>query len=98
MLGLGHTVEALEIKSYGIEPIDKTKFSMCLAPIIDQLKKGHPDVDSVILCGIEAHVCIQQTAIDFKSLGYEVFVIADACSSRGIPERFEFDLLFDFNK
>jgi len=36
----------------------------------------------VILCGIEAHVCVLQTAFDLLALGYQVYFIADACSSR----------------
>ncbi len=36
----------------------------------------------IIIAGIEAHVCVLQTAVDFKELGFEVFMVADACSSR----------------
>ncbi len=36
----------------------------------------------VVVAGIEAHVCVLQTAVRFKELGYDVFVAADACSSR----------------
>jgi nicotinamidase-related amidase len=35
-----------------------------------------------VLCGIEAHVCIYQTAIDLLGKGFSVDVIADAISSR----------------
>jgi nicotinamidase-related amidase len=84
--GLGKSVPELGLEEFGITAIEKTKFSMCLAPILENLKKT-PSIDSVILCGIETHVCIQQTALDFKAEGYEVFVIADACSSRGRLER-----------
>ncbi|OXA50677.1 isochorismatase domain-containing protein 2 [Folsomia candida] len=91
--GLGKTVPELGIEAYGIKALDKTLFSMCLSPVVEQLKKT-PDVNSIILCGIEAHVCIQQTALDLKNLGYEVFVVADACSSRGHVERkYAFSLL-----
>ncbi len=37
---------------------------------------------NIIICGIETHICIQQTALDLKDLNYKVFVIADAVSSR----------------
>lgn len=69
-----------------MKAIDKTLFSMCLDPVMDTLK-GNPDVNSIVLCGLETHVCIQQTAIDFRSKGYQVFVAVDACSSRGLVER-----------
>lgn len=36
----------------------------------------------VLVAGIEAHVCVYQTAMDLVAAGYEVQVIADACSSR----------------
>jgi nicotinamidase-related amidase len=85
---LGKTVPQLGIEEAGVKAIDKMLFSMCLDPVVEMLKTK-PDVNSIMLCGIEAHVCIQQTALDLKNLGYEVFVIADACSSRGHAERFE---------
>ena len=36
----------------------------------------------VIIAGIEAHVCVAQTAIDMAQAGFGVFVVADAVSSR----------------
>jgi len=84
--GLGPTVPELGLEAAGVVPVAKTKFSMCLAPIMNELALK-PHIDSVLLCGIEAHVCIQQTAIDLRAAGLEVFVIADACSSRGLAER-----------
>jgi nicotinamidase-related amidase len=35
-----------------------------------------------VLCGIEAHVCVYQTAVDLLNMGFEVEVVADAVSSR----------------
>lgn len=61
--------------------IDKTAFSCCGEPRFEEaflrLNKHQ-----VILVGIEAHVCVYQTAIDFLEQGVEVFVAADAVSSR----------------
>lgn len=37
----------------------------------------------VLLCGIETHVCVQQTALDLLAAGYQVFVAADATAARG---------------
>ena len=36
----------------------------------------------VVVAGMEAHVCVLQTALGLKEHGYEVFVVADACASR----------------
>ena len=36
----------------------------------------------IVIAGLETHICIMQTALDLQKEGYEVFVVADACSSR----------------
>lgn len=36
----------------------------------------------IIIAGIETHICVTQTALELKKLGYEVFVVSNACSSR----------------
>ena len=41
----------------------------------------------VLLCGIEAHVCIYQTAVDLLKKGFDVNVIADAISSRTLDNK-----------
>jgi nicotinamidase-related amidase len=48
-------------------------------------------VSDMILCGIEAHVCVCQTALDLIQQGLRVFVAADAISSR-TPENVRFGL------
>ena len=40
--------------------------------------------DQVVIAGIETHVCVLQSALDFKSRGFEAMVVADACASRRI--------------
>lgn len=47
----------------------------------------HPAVKSVLLCGIEAHVCVQGTCLQLLDRGFEVHVIADAVSSRSQTDR-----------
>jgi len=44
---------------------------------IDNLKRSQ-----IILCGVEAHVCIQQSAFDLLRAGHEVYIIVDAIGSR----------------
>jgi len=43
--------------------------------------------NQIVICGIEAHVCVAQTALDLASGGAEVFVVADAVSSRRDSDR-----------
>jgi len=40
-------------------------------------------VHRVLLCGIETHVCVQQTALDLLAAGFQVYIAADAVTSRG---------------
>jgi nicotinamidase-related amidase len=40
-------------------------------------------IERVLLCGIETHVCVQQTAFDLLAAGYRVYVAADAVGARG---------------
>lgn len=80
--GLGPTIG--EIKNSvgkGVEPIEKVVFSCAREPEFESALK---DIDrgSVLLCGVETHVCVLQTAIDLINRGYNVYVPADAVISR----------------
>ncbi|XP_060064670.1 isochorismatase domain-containing protein 1-like [Ylistrum balloti] len=85
--GLGNTVAELDI-SHAVGKFDKTKFSMMLPEVEEKLKTlCGGDVQHVVLFGIEAHVCIQQTVIDLLSRDIEVHIVADASSSRNQMDR-----------
>lgn len=62
-------------------PVSKSSFSCCKEPAFFQWleKSGRRQV---ILCGIETHVCICQTALELLAAGYDVQVVTDAVSSR----------------
>jgi len=79
--GLGATVAEVAVVIPGFTPMEKLTFSSCGAPgFVEALQtKG---VKDVILCGIEAHVCVSQTCLDLMDRQYHVFVVADAVSSR----------------
>ena len=62
--------------------IEKTQFSMVTIKVKELLSKNFPDINSIILCGIESHVCVQGTALALLDQGFDVHVVLDACSSR----------------
>ena len=77
--GLGATVAELAARLPQIPP--KTDFSSCgCDEFCRQLDAT--DVPKVLLAGIEAHVCVQQTALDLVGNGYRVYVAIDAIGSR----------------
>jgi nicotinamidase-related amidase len=80
--GLGHT--AAEIRAVlpeGFEPIEKTAFSSCgAAEFVARLERA--GARQVLLCGVEAHVCVNQTAHDLLARGYQVHLLTDCVSSR----------------
>jgi len=88
--GLGPTVPEVGAALGEDLPIEKLSFSACRAVgLTDALQaKG---VSDVIVCGIEAHVCVCQTCLDLLGQDYRVFVVADAVSSR-TPENYRIGL------
>jgi nicotinamidase-related amidase len=59
---------------------EKKKFSMCTDEVKSHLSTLNKQ--SVVIFGIEAHVCVQQTCLDLLEEGKEVHIIADAVSSQ----------------
>ena len=78
---LGPTVPEIEQLLTDDEPVDKSAFSCCGAEQFN-IKLNESARRQVLLCGIETHVCIYQTAVDLLRKGFSVDVIADAVSSR----------------
>jgi nicotinamidase-related amidase len=79
--GLGFTVDELREALGATEFPEKSAFSsMGCAGIPERLRAtGATDV---VVCGIEAHVCVNQTVHDLLAAGYRVHVAADAVASR----------------
>ena len=79
--GLGASVPEIADAVEGFAPVEKLAFSACGAPgVRDALRRGGRG--GVLVCGIETHVCVTQTCLDLREEGMEVFVAADAVSSR----------------
>ncbi|XP_053211710.1 isochorismatase domain-containing protein 2-like [Panonychus citri] len=86
--GLGNTVSEIGLADYpDIRPITKTQFSMMVPEVVDLLTKQHSNVKSVILVGIEAHVCVQGTCLNLLEKGLDVHVVVDGVSSRSNVDR-----------
>ncbi len=79
--GLGATVDEVRRKLPAASVIEKIHFSACgeasFVRRIDELARSQ-----IVLAGLEAHVCVLQTALDLRASGYSVFVAADATASR----------------
>ncbi|HWQ79174.1 MAG TPA: hydrolase [Anaerovoracaceae bacterium] len=94
--GLGPTVAAIteamtepigeEVGAEEFRHIEKASFSAMGEPaFVEELEKlGRK---TVIIAGIEAHVCVQQTVIDLLEKGYTVFVANDCISSRSNTDK-----------
>lgn len=59
----------------------KTHFSCVDAPECADLMQQMTQ-DQIVICGMESHACVLQSALSFKAQGKEVFVVADAIASR----------------
>lgn len=80
--GLGPTAEEITLSlPDDLERIEKTAFSAggveTFAKKLDDL-----DISQVVLCGVETHVCVNQTAHDLLDAGFEVHILTDCVASR----------------
>ncbi len=84
--GLGTTIPELAEGLAGVTPIEKTSFSSLGAQeVLDQLEQYGRD--QVVVCGIEAHVCVQQSVADILRGGRQAHVALDAIASRTASSR-----------
>ncbi len=79
--GIGPTVEEVRRLVEDAEVLEKTHFSCGAEPDCREalLELGR---EQIVVCGVEAHVCVLQTVLDLLELDKRVFVVADAVSSR----------------
>ncbi len=77
---LGGTIPEL-LPIAGFRKIEKMEFSLAkLEEFLKELK--NKKITNLIVCGIETHICIQQTVLDCLQKGFEVILISDAMGSR----------------
>ncbi len=94
--GLGETVKEIKSVINDFQYIEKKDFSCLDEPEVAE-KLAYSGVQNVIICGIESHVCVLQTAIDLKESGYNPVVVMDCVSSRSFVnmdyagERFRYE-------
>jgi len=79
--GLGCTAPELAALLAPEAIYPKLTFSAASDPHLRARPDARPD-EAVVICGIEAHVCVLQTALELRAAGREVFVVADAIGSR----------------
>ena len=79
--GLGPTLPEIAGLLPDVKPIEKTCFSCCDAESFNSALEA-TNRKQVLICGIEAHICVYQTAVALSQADYEVQVVADCVSSR----------------
>jgi len=82
--GLGPTVDEIAILVAEDPLVEKITFSCCDEPAVLQTIPIQ-NRKTIIICGIEAHVCVLQTVVDFLAAGFTAVVVEDCISSRN-PE------------
>jgi nicotinamidase-related amidase len=79
--GLKRTAPEIATHLNGAVPIEKMSFSSCgVAPFIDQLRAA--GTQTVMVVGIEAHICVTQTTLDLLEQGFSVHLLEDCITSR----------------
>ncbi|MEE9443327.1 MAG: hydrolase [candidate division Zixibacteria bacterium] len=83
---LGETIPQVKKLFAQIRPMSKSSFSCCgnedFIKALTQTRRKQ-----IIVIGIETHICVYQTVIDLLNASYEVYVAADAVSSRTMENK-----------
>ena len=79
--GLGPTIESIQNLIPDFKVVEKLSFSCCRD---DNFRKVLRNIGKrmMIICGVEAHVCVLQSAIDMVEIGYQPVIVEDCISSR----------------
>ena len=81
--GLGATVAGVKNNLKNYDYVEKVAFD-CFNDnaFLNVIKKKFTPVKNIIVCGIESHVCVFQTVLSALEKGFNVYLVADAVSSR----------------
>ena len=79
--GLGPTTGNVKGELSDLKPIEKLSFSCFSEPKFVDALSVHAS-RQLMICGIETHICVEQTVLDGLEAGYQMHVVADACGSR----------------
>lgn len=78
---LGPTVDSVRQLLKDVTPISKFTFNGCGEPeFVEAVRRAN--VENFLLCGIEAHICVYQTALALAQRDYDVHLVTDCISSR----------------
>jgi len=90
--GIGTTIPSIAEALGEFEHVEKTTFS-CMAN--DEFKSRIEALGkkNIVVCGIEAHICVQQTVLELMEAGYNVYLAADCISSRN-----EMDMMWSITR
>lgn len=80
--GLGPTDASVQAAVPHVTPIAKTAFSAYGDEQFKTALEAIDDIERIVLCGIESHICMYQTARDLLAAGHTVEVVADAVDAR----------------
>lgn len=85
---LGHLMPALDVQ-HAIDggAISKTEFSIMANDKLRTTVLNLPVLQSVVLFGLEAHICVEQTAMDLLECGFDVHIVADCTTSISAEDR-----------
>lgn len=76
---IGGTIDSIKEALGEFSPVAKMRFS-AFPDAQSQIEVANRQ--TILLCGLESHICVMQTALDLTSAGYTVFAVEDAISSR----------------
>lgn len=83
---LGPTVDEITLLINNADPISKFSFNACEEPKFIEAVRAK-NIDTWLVCGIETHICVYQTAIGLLDRGYNVQLVSDCASSRTLTNK-----------